>query len=89
MHARQAHLCVTGLGVRRPGAAPTPTMDNADMTEPLHRPTETPPAEGSTAEAHQERPDGGIWEHPYFWLSLIIFGSVVIAAYFIVRIFAY
>ncbi|MFF8941716.1 DUF6480 family protein [Streptomyces sp. NPDC014864] len=56
------------------------------MTEPLRRPGETPPGEGCTAEAHQERPDGGIWEHPYFWLGLIVLGSVVVAAYFLLRI---
>ncbi|MFB6552493.1 DUF6480 family protein [Streptomyces sp. NPDC056405] len=55
------------------------------MTEPLRRPTETPPVEGSTAEAHEERPDGGIWEHPYIWLSLIVVGSVIIAAFFLLR----
>ncbi|MGW2825708.1 DUF6480 family protein [Streptomyces sp. NPDC001443] len=56
------------------------------MTEPLHRPTETPPVEGSTAEAHPERPDGGIWEHPYLWLGLIVLGALLFAAFFIARI---
>ncbi|MFE2049563.1 DUF6480 family protein [Streptomyces sp. NPDC059459] len=55
------------------------------MTEPLGKPTETPPVEGSTAEAHQERPDGGVWEHPYFWLGLIVVGSVMMAAFFLLR----
>ncbi|MFD9003252.1 DUF6480 family protein [Streptomyces sp. NPDC059582] len=55
------------------------------MTEPLHPPGETPPAEGSTAEAHVERPDGGVWEHPYVWLSLIVIGCALIAAFFVVR----
>ncbi|MFA3872921.1 hypothetical protein ACSLFT_35050 (plasmid) [Streptomyces sp. G6] len=41
--------------------------------------------EGSTAEAHQERPDGGVWEHPYIWLSLIAVGSVIVAAFFLLR----
>ncbi|MBZ9593812.1 MULTISPECIES: DUF6480 family protein [Streptomyces] len=56
------------------------------MTEPLHPPGETPAAEGSTAEAHRERPDGGIWEHPRFWLLLIMLGAVLVAAFFLVRV---
>ncbi|EGX55511.1 hypothetical protein SZN_32521 [Streptomyces zinciresistens K42] len=56
------------------------------MTHPLVPPTETPPAEGSIAEAHQERADGGMWEHPMFWLGLIIIGSVVVAGFFLARI---
>ncbi|MFD9460372.1 DUF6480 family protein [Streptomyces sp. NPDC060027] len=56
------------------------------MTHSLVPPGETPPAEGCIAEAHQERPDGGIWEHPYFWLSLIVLGSVVVAGFFVARI---
>ncbi|MFF1690383.1 MULTISPECIES: hypothetical protein [unclassified Streptomyces] len=56
------------------------------MNHPLIPPTETPPAEGSIAEAHQERADGGIWEHPYFWVSLIAFGSLLVAGYFLARI---
>ncbi|MCT7352680.1 hypothetical protein N4P33_10915 [Streptomyces sp. 15-116A] len=55
------------------------------MTEPLHRPTETPPVEGSTAEAHEERPDGGVWEHPYVWLGLVVAGIVITAAFFLLR----
>ncbi|GAA3290381.1 hypothetical protein [Streptomyces cinereospinus] len=56
------------------------------MTEPLRPPTETPPVEGSTAEAHQERPDGGLWEHPYLWLGLIVFGSMLTAGFFALRV---
>ncbi|MFF3412513.1 DUF6480 family protein [Streptomyces sp. NPDC002742] len=56
------------------------------MTHPLVPPGETPPVEGSIAEAHQERPDGGIWEHPYWWLTLIVLGSVIVAGYFVARI---
>jgi len=59
------------------------------MTHPLVPPGETPPVEGSIAEAHQEQPDGGIWEHPYVWLSFIIVGSVVVAGYFVTRISGY
>ncbi|MFB7936550.1 DUF6480 family protein [Streptomyces sp. NPDC004779] len=49
-------------------------------------PGETPPAEGSTSSAHQERPDGGIWEHPMVWVSLIAFGSVLVALLFAFRV---
>ncbi|MDF3300221.1 DUF6480 family protein [Streptomyces tropicalis] len=52
----------------------------------LPPPGETPPAEGSIAEAHQERPDGGVWEHPYFWLGLIVLGSVIVAGFFVFRV---
>ncbi|MGW1727875.1 DUF6480 family protein [Streptomyces sp. NPDC002306] len=55
------------------------------MTEQLHPPGETPPVEGSTAEAHTERPDGGLWEHPFVWLSLIVIGCALIAAFFVAR----
>ncbi|MFM9589163.1 DUF6480 family protein [Streptomyces scabiei] len=48
-------------------------------------PSETPAAEGSTAEAHRERPDGGIWEHPHLWLILIAIGGLLVAAFFLVR----
>ncbi|WP_405791172.1 DUF6480 family protein [Streptomyces sp. NBC_00029] len=57
------------------------------MSDPLVPPEETPPAEGSTAEAHQERADGGIWEHPAFWLWLIVAGALLVGAFFIARIF--
>ncbi|WP_406841623.1 hypothetical protein ACICHK_42310 (plasmid) [Streptomyces sp. AHU1] len=55
------------------------------VPSPLVPPTETPPVEGCTAEAHQERADGGLWEHPYMWLGLIVLGSIAIAGYFIAR----
>lgn len=55
------------------------------MTVPLRPPGETPPVEGSIAEAHPERPDGGIWEHPVFWLGLIVLGCLLFAAFFAVR----
>ncbi|MER7938137.1 DUF6480 family protein [Streptomyces sp. NPDC093272] len=55
------------------------------MTDALRPPEETPPAEGSTAEAHPEQPDGGIWEHPRFWLALIVIGCLLVAAFFAVR----
>ncbi|MCQ4205715.1 MULTISPECIES: DUF6480 family protein [Streptomyces] len=56
------------------------------MTDSLIPPTETPPVEGSTAEAHQQRADGGVWEHPSWWLWLIVAGSVLVAAFFVARI---
>ncbi|MGJ5831707.1 hypothetical protein [Streptomyces ossamyceticus] len=54
-------------------------------SEQLPLPEETPAAEGSTAEAHQERPDGGVWEHPHLWLFLIALGALLFAAFFLVR----
>ncbi|MFF9915372.1 DUF6480 family protein [Streptomyces sp. NPDC013457] len=56
------------------------------MSTPNIRPGETPPAEGSTAEAHQERPDGGLWEHPRVLLAVIVLGALIVAAFFIARI---
>ncbi|MER8032556.1 DUF6480 family protein [Streptomyces bauhiniae] len=53
--------------------------------ESLPPPGETPPVEGSTAEAHPERPDGGPFEHPRLWLGLIVLGCALVAAYFLVR----
>ncbi|AWI32264.1 hypothetical protein E3E14_31350 [Streptomyces sp. ICN441] len=53
------------------------------MTDRRVPPQETPPVEASIAEAHQERPDGGIWEHPVIILSLIVACSVIFAALFI------
>ncbi|MFF8835794.1 DUF6480 family protein [Streptomyces sp. NPDC015130] len=50
------------------------------------RPEETPPAEGSTSSAHPERPDGGVWEHPMMWVSLIVLGAVMVALLFAFRI---
>lgn len=29
-----------------------------------------------------------MWEHPWIWLGLIVFGAILIAALFIARIFA-
>ncbi|MEU7075222.1 DUF6480 family protein [Streptomyces narbonensis] len=49
-------------------------------------PGETPPAEGSTAEAHQERPDGGLWEHPGILLIAIVLGALMVASFFAARI---
>ncbi|WP_328540295.1 DUF6480 family protein [Streptomyces sp. NBC_00344] len=51
-------------------------------------PGETPPAEGCIAEAHEERPDGGMWEHPRFWAALILCGALLFAAFFVARIFS-
>ncbi|WP_037840770.1 DUF6480 family protein [Streptomyces sp. NRRL WC-3549] len=63
------------------------------VTPPLRRgltpPEETPPAEGSTSEAHVERADGGIWEHPVFWAALVLLGSLVVAGYFVARVFEF
>ncbi|MGZ9928288.1 DUF6480 family protein [Streptomyces sp. NC-S4] len=56
------------------------------MSTPKVPPEETPEAEGSIASAHQERPDGGLWEHPWAFLGLIAFGAVMVAAFFVVRI---
>ncbi|MEU1086218.1 DUF6480 family protein [Streptomyces sp. NPDC005576] len=59
------------------------------MTTALNPPGETPPAEGSTHEAHQERADGGMWEHPAVWAAVVLVGAVLFAAFFIARIFGY
>lgn len=56
------------------------------MSAQRNPPEETPPAEGCTAEAHQERPDGGLWEHPNVMLLLIAFGAVLFAGFFAARI---
>ncbi|MFD0140929.1 MULTISPECIES: DUF6480 family protein [unclassified Streptomyces] len=56
------------------------------MTEPLVPPQETPPAEGSTSSAHQERADGGMWEHPMVWVSVIVVGGALIALFFVFRL---
>jgi hypothetical protein len=56
----------------------------------LHNPPgETPPAEGSIGEAHEERADGGLWEHPGVWTALIVIGALVVAGFFLARIFGY
>ncbi|WCD90951.1 hypothetical protein KPP03845_107380 [Streptomyces xanthophaeus] len=49
-------------------------------------PEETPSGEGCIAEAHQERPDGGLWEHPWLFLGLIALGTVLVAGFFAARI---
>ncbi|WP_069170124.1 DUF6480 family protein [Streptomyces griseus] len=59
------------------------------MAISLTPPTETPPAEGCISEAHVERPDGGIWEHPFFWVALVVLVAVVVAGFFIARIFGF
>ncbi|MER7577974.1 DUF6480 family protein [Streptomyces sp. NPDC126514] len=46
---------------------------------------ETPPVEGSTAKAHEERADGGLWEHPGIWTWLILVAAVVVAGFFVAR----
>ncbi|MFD6077719.1 DUF6480 family protein [Streptomyces hydrogenans] len=61
------------------------TPASASVPGPV-QPGETPPAEGSTSSAHPERPDGGIWEHPKLWLSLIVLGSVMVALLFAFRV---
>jgi hypothetical protein len=58
------------------------------MAERRVPPQETPPVEASIAEAHQERPDGGLWEHPVLILSLIVACSLAFAALFIARMFS-
>ncbi|MEK9520789.1 DUF6480 family protein [Streptomyces sp. NPDC087908] len=59
------------------------------MTQPLVPPQETPPAEGSTSSAHQERADGGIWEHPRVWLALISAGAVLGGLFFLFRFLSF
>ncbi|MCZ0983578.1 DUF6480 family protein [Streptomyces diastatochromogenes] len=59
------------------------------MSVPFVPPEETPPVEGCTSSAHPERPDGGAWEHPMIWVSLIVFGAVLGAAFFLFRIFGF
>ncbi|WP_406004806.1 DUF6480 family protein [Streptomyces sp. NBC_00637] len=71
---------------RQPRARTGQTPQAGPAVQPLVPPTETPPAEGSVAEAHPERPDGGMWEHPRVWLTLIVIGAVIVAGYFIARI---
>ncbi|WP_299531594.1 hypothetical protein [uncultured Streptomyces sp.] len=59
------------------------------MTTALNPPTETPQGEGCTSEAHQERADGGMWEHPVLWAALIVVGAAVVAGYFAARVFGF
>ncbi|ATZ22360.1 DUF6480 family protein [Streptomyces lavendulae] len=56
------------------------------MTTSRVPPGETPPAEGSTASAHRERADGGLWEHPGVFVFLILAGALMVAGFFIARI---
>ncbi|MEV6433716.1 DUF6480 family protein [Streptomyces anulatus] len=86
-------------GLRRtapqPGAEPGRRARRAGRRDPggmavlLNPPGETPPAEGSIGEAHEERADGGMWEHPGLWASLIMIGALVVAGFFLARIFGY
>ncbi|MFD5871532.1 MULTISPECIES: DUF6480 family protein [unclassified Streptomyces] len=59
------------------------------MAIPLTPPGETPPAEGCISEAHVERADGGIWEHPGVWAAVVLLGSLVVAGFFLARIFGF
>ncbi|MFD6878237.1 MULTISPECIES: DUF6480 family protein [unclassified Streptomyces] len=52
-------------------------------------PGETPPAEGSTASAHRERADGGLWEHPGVFVLLIVIGALMVAGFFIARVWGW
>ncbi|MFJ6251653.1 MULTISPECIES: hypothetical protein [unclassified Streptomyces] len=52
-------------------------------------PEETPLVEGSTSSAHPERTDGGVWEHPIIWVSLVVFGALLDASFFLFRIFGF
>ncbi|MFD7779042.1 DUF6480 family protein [Streptomyces sp. NPDC059753] len=56
------------------------------MTDPLVPPEETPPAEGSIAETHEERADGGLWDHPLIWVWRMVASAAIFAALFIVRL---
>ncbi|MFH8729856.1 DUF6480 family protein [Streptomyces termitum] len=56
------------------------------MSVPFVPPEETPPVEGSTSSAHPERADGGVWEHPVFWVALIGLGAVLGALFFLFRL---
>ncbi|MFD6416214.1 DUF6480 family protein [Streptomyces sp. NPDC060194] len=59
------------------------------MTEPLVPPEETPPVEGSIAEAHEEEPDKALWSHPGMWVGLIVFGCVLIVGFFVGRLLGF
>ncbi|MFH8886163.1 DUF6480 family protein [Streptomyces californicus] len=59
------------------------------MAALLNPPGETPPAEGCTGEAHEERADGGLWEHPGLWTGLIVLGAIVVAGFFLARVFGF
>ncbi|MFC9730051.1 DUF6480 family protein [Streptomyces roseolus] len=76
-----------GASLRRTAPREHPALPPGGiMTEPLVPPQETPPVEGSTSSAHVERPDGGVWEHPALWVSLIVFGAVLVALFFALRV---
>ncbi|MFE6226008.1 MULTISPECIES: DUF6480 family protein [unclassified Streptomyces] len=57
------------------------------MSVPFVPPEETPPAEGSISSAHPERADGGPWEHPTIWVSVILLGAVLGGLFFLFRVF--
>ncbi|WP_026058786.1 hypothetical protein [Streptomyces sp. SS] len=59
------------------------------MSVPFVPPEETPPVEGCISSAHPERADGGVWEHPMIWVSLIVCGAVLGAFFFLFRIFGF
>ncbi|MFE3765456.1 DUF6480 family protein [Streptomyces sp. NPDC059104] len=88
-------------GARRRSAAcgpalpgpPVPSPDRGDragledrMSTSRVPPGETPPGEGSTASAHRERADGGLWEHPGVFVFLIVLGALMVAGFFMARI---
>ncbi|MFE3401181.1 DUF6480 family protein [Streptomyces anulatus] len=74
----------SGRRARRAGR-----REGGGMAVLLNPPGETPPVEGSIGEAHEERADGGLWEHPGLWASLIVIGALVVAGFFLARIFGY
>ncbi|AIA06607.1 DUF6480 family protein [Streptomyces noursei] len=60
------------------------------MPEKKNPPGETPPVEGSIAEAHEEKPDPRrIWEHVGIWPVLIFLGACLVALFFVARIFGW
>ncbi|MEW1612620.1 DUF6480 family protein [Streptomyces sp. NPDC088744] len=72
---------------RSPRGAPQPgEEDSGGMAVLVNPPEETPPAEGSIGDAHQERPDGGVWEHPAVWIGLIVLGALLVAGFFVARV---
>ncbi len=58
------------------------------MAALLNPPGETPLTEGSIGEAHEERADGGLWEHPGLWTALIVLGAIMVA-FFLARVFGF